>query len=86
MPLYCPGIVWESIRNELTRNSSGNIRPQTLQLAELLWTDPGIKSGISVRELISTSKNKTKKAQAGNKWSNILKKVIASEKKATTTM
>ena len=35
--------------NELTRNLSGNI-----QLAEPLWSDPGIKSGISVRELIST--------------------------------
>ena len=30
--------------NELTRNLSGNIRPQSSQLAEPLWTDPGIKS------------------------------------------
>ena len=29
---------------------SGNIRPQSSQLAEPLWTDPGINSGISVRE------------------------------------
>ena len=28
-------------------------RPQSCQLAEPLWTDPGIESGISVRELIS---------------------------------
>ena len=41
---------------QLTRNLSGNIRPQSSQLAEPLWTDPGIKSGTSVRELISTSK------------------------------
>ena len=27
---------------------------QSSQLAEPLWTDPGLKSGISVRELIST--------------------------------
>ena len=40
--------------NELTRNMSGNIRPQLSQLAEPQWTDPGIISGISVRELIST--------------------------------
>ena len=45
---------------------SGNIRPQSSQLAEPLWTDPGVKSGNSVRELISTSKKKKKKAQAGN--------------------
>ena len=39
--------------NELTHNLSRNIRPESSQLAEPLWTDPGIKSGISVRELIS---------------------------------
>ena len=56
---------WEPIRNELTRNLSGNIQPQSSQLTEPVWTDPGgIKSGISARELISTLK---KKVQAGNK-------------------
>ena len=44
-----------------TRNLLGNIRPQSSQLAEPLWADPGIKSTISVRELISTSKKKKKK-------------------------
>ena len=39
--------------NELARNLSGNTRPQSSQLAEPLWVDRGIKSGISVRELIS---------------------------------
>ena len=39
--------------NELTRNSSGNTRLQTSHLAEPLWTDPGLKSGISLRQLIS---------------------------------
>ena len=34
---------------------SGNIRAQSSQLAEPLWTDPSIKSGISVRKLISAS-------------------------------
>ena len=40
--------------NELTRNSSGNTGLQSSQLAEPLCTDPGLKSGISLRELIST--------------------------------
>ena len=49
--------------NEPTRNLSGNIRPQSSQHAEPLWTDPGMKSGISVRKLISTIKKKRKKEQ-----------------------
>ena len=41
--------------NELTRSSSGNnTRSQSSQLSEPLWTDPGLNSGISVRELTST--------------------------------
>ena len=55
----------------------GNIGPQSSQLAEPLWTDPGLKRGISVRELISTSKKKKKKekkAQAGKEYLNILPK------------
>ena len=56
--------------NELTRNLSVNIQLQLSQLAEPLWTDLDIKSGIGMRELISTERNrkkkKKKKAQAGN--------------------
>ena len=37
---------------------SGNTRSQSSQLAEPLWTDPGLKSGISARELILTIKKK----------------------------
>ena len=48
--------------NELTRNFSGNIRPQSSQLADPLWTDPGITSGISVRELISTENKEKERA------------------------
>ena len=55
--------------NKLTHNSSGNTRSQSSQLAEPLWTNPGIKSGISVHKLISTLK---KKAQMGNEVLNIL--------------
>ena len=51
--------------------------PQSPQLAEPLWTDPGLKSGIRVRKRISTQK----KAQAGNEWSNILPKSLQARKK-----
>ena len=42
---------------------------QSSQPTEPLWTDPGIKSAISVRKLISALKKlKLKKALAGNEW------------------
>ena len=51
-------LAWHSVgtyqENELARNSSGKSRPQSPQLAEPLWTDPGVKSAISAREIIST--------------------------------
>ena len=40
--------------NKLTRNLSGITWPQLSQLTEPLWTDPSLKSGIGVCELIST--------------------------------
>ena len=64
--------------NEPTRNSPGNTRSQSSQPDEPLWTDPGLKSGISLSELISTFK---KKAQAGNELSNILPKSSHARKK-----
>ena len=61
--------------NELTRNSSGNTRSQSSQLAVPLWTDPGFKNGSSARELMSTLKEKKKKKeQSGNELSNVLPK------------
>ena len=39
-------------RKELTRKSSGNTRSRSSQLAEPLWTDSGLKSGISLCGLI----------------------------------
>ena len=51
--------------NALTRNSLGNTRLQSSQLAELLWTDPGLKIGISLRELISTLEIRKKKRRRG---------------------
>ena len=68
-------------------DSSGNTRSQLSQLAEPLWTDPAVKSGIHVRQLTSTKKKKETKAQAGNELSNIYSpKVLACEGKATTTI
>ena len=69
------------LENELTHNLSGNIQPQLSQFAELPWIDLGIKSGVSVPELISTSKKKRKKAQAGNILSNIRQKNLQARKK-----
>ena len=42
-----------------------NAQPQLSQLAEPLWTDPGLTSGNSVCKLISTLKNKQKKCKQG---------------------
>ena len=59
------GIGWEPIRNKLTRNSSGNTQLQSSQLAEPLWTDPGLKSGIRLCELISTLREREIKKNSG---------------------
>ena len=70
--------------NKLTRNSSGNTRPQSSQLAELLWTDSGLRSGVSVRDLISSlnnNNNNNNKSQAGNGLSNILPEASRVRKK-----
>ena len=53
--------------NELTCNSSGNAMPQSSQLVEPLGTDPGLKGGTGVRELICTLKKKKKKKQQQKK-------------------
>ena len=52
---------------------SGNIRPHSPQLAESLWTDPGLKSGICVASQ-SPLKKKRKNAKAGNEWSSVFPK------------
>ena len=54
--------------NELTRNSSGNAPSQSSQLAEPLWTDPGLMSGISLHNLISTLKKKERCTWGMNYW------------------
>ena len=72
--------------NELTRNSSGNISPMSSQLAEPLWTDPGVKCGICVRELISTPQKNKKQKNAGREHMvEHSPQILASKEKATTT-
>ena len=48
--------------NELTRNLSGNIRPQSSQLAEPLWTEPGIRVELVCASLSPLQKKKKKSA------------------------
>ena len=48
--------------NKLTRRSSGRAGPQLSQLADPLWTDPGLRCGTGEREMISTKKKKKKTA------------------------
>ena len=71
--------------NELTLNLSGNLQPQSSQLAEPLWTDPGVKIGISVRKLVSPAPPPKKKSIGGEWVVENCNKIFASKKKATTT-
>ena len=51
----------------------------------LLWTDPGLKSGISGRDLISTKKKLKKTSAGGELVVEHSPKILAREEKATTT-
>ena len=77
--------MWEPIRKTSSRSLSGNTRPQSSRLTETLWTDPGIKSEISVLELVSTSKKKKKKSAGGECMIKHSPKLLASAEKATST-
>ena len=52
------------------------------QPAQPLWADPGRKNGISMRELVSTSKKKKKKRR--HEWMVEYSKILANEEKAIT--
>ena len=53
MPLCRHSIgTYQETSSHATRQ--GTTQPQSSQLVEPLWTDPGLKNGISVRQLIST--------------------------------
>ena len=70
--------------NKFTRNSSGNTRSQLSQLAESQWIDLGLKSGISLRELISLKRKKKKKRRRGMNC-RTFSQILAREEKATPT-
>ena len=73
--------------SELTRDLSGNTLPQSPQLAEPLWTDPGLISEIGVGELISTlkiNKKKIKKRKRGINRSTFPPKFPQARKKTNT--
>ena len=73
--------------NRLSRIPNEMARSQSSQLAGPLWTDPGLKSGIIVRELISTKKKKKlKNTQAGNDLSYILPKSSHARKKPANVL
>ena len=55
--------------NKRTRNSSGNSQPRSSQFAKPLWTDPGLKSRTSVRELLSTFKEKRRRGMNSRTFS-----------------
>ena len=66
----------------ITVISPGNTRPQSSQLAELQWTDPGVKSEICVLGLISTLQ---KKSPGGERIVEHYPQILEREEKATTT-
>ena len=72
-------------RNELTRSSSGDTKLQLSQLAQLLWTDPGLRV-----ELVCASQSPLKNEEensAGGDWNvEQFPKILAREEKATNTM
>ena len=71
--------------NELMCNSWGNTWSQSFQITEPLWTDPGLKSGISVREQISTKKKK-KKSTGRESIVEHSPKILTCKEKATITI
>ena len=60
---------------ERTHESSVNACPQSSQFTDPLWTDPGLKSGIGLRELTCALKKK-KKEQVETDSSDLLLKFL----------
>ena len=59
----------------------GDTRSQSSQIVEPLWTDPGLKSGISALVLISIKK---KKSAVGDWIVEYSPQILAQEEKAPT--
>ena len=75
----CDNLAGKRAHTQLVENA----RPQSSRLAEPLWTDAGLKSGIGVRELVSTQKKTKTKGMRGSIRRALLK-ILAYEEKATT--
>ena len=73
--------IYQATNSHATRQ--GNSRPQSSQLAEPLWTDPGLKSEISVRELISIQKKK--RSAGGDRMLQPSPKSSGARRQATIT-
>ena len=70
MPLRRHSVgTYQDMSSHTTCQGTTYSRPQLSQLAEPLWTGPGLKSGISVCDLLQKKK---KKKQAENELSNIV--------------
>ena len=54
----CSGRVWELMRKRARTQLIKEHLATVVSVAELWWTDPGLKSEISARELIFTLKKK----------------------------
>ena len=65
----CDNLAGKRAHTQLVENA----RPQSSRLAEPLWTDAGLKSGIGVRELVSTQKKNKNKGHAGIDPSSLAK-------------
>ena len=90
--LYWPGTVWKFLHreNELTRNSSGNARQQSSQLAEPLWTDPWPKewnwcARADLHFKRKRKKKKRKKSEGGERFVEPSPVILASGEKPITT-
>ena len=86
MPLsrHCVGTCLETSSHATCQGTFCHGHPSSLSHCARI--DPGIKSGISVRKLISTSKklphtHTHTKRQAWNEWSNVLPKCLQVRKK-----
>ena len=69
--------------NKIPVPDISNIWPQSSGLTEPLWTDPGIKIGITVHELISTLKKKkgTRRSTCRERMVGHFHKILTSKKK-----
>ena len=73
--MLCRHSVGTYQRKRTTRNSSGNTRPQSPQLVETLWTDPGLTSGSSKCELIFTLKEEEEEEERKKERKDNLKMI-----------